>query len=89
MNSSRRGDRRGRLGLAPEYYATRIPLGLREAELARLIQLSRVEMLAPYLTQRMTKEGKILDVSMTSSALLNEAGQMYAVATAERARGTG
>jgi two-component system CheB/CheR fusion protein len=67
----------------------RIPLGLREAELARLIQLSRVEMLAPYLTQRMTKEGKILDVSMTSSALLNEAGQMYAVATAERARGTG
>jgi two-component system CheB/CheR fusion protein len=64
----------------------RIPEGLREAALAMVIQLSRAEILAPYLTQRITKDGRVIEVSMTSTALVNEAGAMYAIATTERAR---
>jgi two-component system CheB/CheR fusion protein len=63
----------------------RIPEDQREGALARLAQLSRVETLQPYRTQRLTKAGTVLDVSIISSALVDEAGQMYAIATTERA----
>ena len=62
----------------------RIPLELREESLATIIKLSHTEILELYLTKRITKEGKILDVSIISTALINETGQMYAVATTER-----
>jgi len=62
----------------------RIPQGLREEALAALAQLSRGEILQPYRTQRITKEGAVVEVSMISTALMNEAGQMYAIATTER-----
>jgi two-component system CheB/CheR fusion protein len=62
----------------------RIPKGLRAGALTTLIQLSRAEVLAPYQTQRMTKSGAIVEVSIISTALVNEAGTMYAVATTER-----
>ncbi|MEY3447346.1 MAG: hypothetical protein RIR45_2101 [Pseudomonadota bacterium] len=62
----------------------RIPTGLREKALANIIQLSGAEILQPYSTQRLTKDGKVLDVWMTATALRNESGQMYAVATTER-----
>jgi two-component system CheB/CheR fusion protein len=65
----------------------RIPEGLREAALAQIRQLSHAEILEPYLTQRITKDGTVLEISMTSTALVNEAGQMYAIATTERAKG--
>ena len=64
----------------------RIPETLRDAALARLAQLSRAEVLEPYLTQRLTKSGESVEVSIVSTALVNEAGVMYAVATTERAR---
>jgi two-component system CheB/CheR fusion protein len=64
----------------------RIPKGLRKAALARLRQLSRAEILEPYLTQRITKAGKVLEVSMISTALVDEAGHIYAIATTERPR---
>jgi two-component system CheB/CheR fusion protein len=63
----------------------RIPLELRKDELAKLHQLSRAQVLQPYQTQRLTKEGKTLQVWMIATALLNHAGQMYAIATTERA----
>jgi two-component system CheB/CheR fusion protein len=63
-----------------------IPQGLREQALARVHQLSLAEILEPYHTQRITKEGTVVEVSMVSTALVNEAGQMYAIATTERAR---
>ncbi len=63
----------------------RIPEGLREEALAKLHQLSRAEILEPYRTQRITKDGAVVEVSMISTALVNEAGQMYAIATTERA----
>jgi two-component system CheB/CheR fusion protein len=63
----------------------RIPEDQREGTLARLAQLSRVETLQPYRTQRLTKAGAVLDVSIISSALVDEKGHIYAIATTERA----
>ena len=64
----------------------RIPEELREEALAKVQQLSRAEILEPYRTQRITKDGAVVEVWMTATALVNEAGQMYAIATTERAR---
>ena len=62
----------------------RIPPELRIGALDTLRHLALAEVLAPYRTQRLTKEGKLVAVSITSTALVNEAGQMYAIATTER-----
>ncbi len=62
----------------------RTPKGLRKEALARVIQLSRAEILEPYRTQRITKDGRIVEVWLTATAMVNEVGQMYAVATTER-----
>jgi two-component system CheB/CheR fusion protein len=65
----------------------RIPPALRAAALAKVQQLSRAEILEPYHTQRLTQDGSVLEVSIIATALVNEAGQMYAIATTERAQG--
>jgi two-component system, chemotaxis family, CheB/CheR fusion protein len=62
----------------------RIPAPLREGALGTLARLSREEVLEPYHTQRLTKSGQSLEVSIISTAMINEAGTMYAVATTER-----
>jgi two-component system, chemotaxis family, CheB/CheR fusion protein len=62
----------------------RIPPELRAGALDKLHQLSQAEILEPYLTRRITKSGPVLDVSIISTALLDEAGEMYAIATTER-----
>jgi two-component system CheB/CheR fusion protein len=64
----------------------RIPEGLREGALETLRQLARAEVIEPYLTRRITKDGEILEVSIISTALVNESGAMYAIATTERPR---
>jgi two-component system CheB/CheR fusion protein len=64
----------------------RIPEELRKEALAKVLQLSRAKILKPYHTQRVTNNGTVLEVWMTSTALVNEAGQMYAISTTERAR---
>jgi len=64
----------------------RIPEELQKEALAMLHQLSQAAILEPYLTQRIAKDGSIVEVSIISTALVNEAGQMYAVATTERVR---
>ena len=66
----------------------RIPRELREKELLKVHQLSQEEVLEPYRTRRIAKDGAVIEVSMTSTALVNETGQMYAIATTERARVT-
>jgi two-component system CheB/CheR fusion protein len=63
----------------------RIPLGLQEDAVAKLFQLSQAEPLAPYRTQRITKNGSVTEVWITTTALVNQAGQIYAIATTERA----
>jgi two-component system CheB/CheR fusion protein len=63
----------------------RIPPGLREQALVKVHQLSQAEVLEPYRSQRINQAGQVLEVSMISTALFNEAGHMYAIATTERA----
>jgi two-component system CheB/CheR fusion protein len=62
----------------------RIPLAQRDQEIEKMNQLSRAEILEPYHTQRLTKSGEVVEISMIATALLNEAGQMYGIATTER-----
>ncbi|HIJ86436.1 MAG TPA: PAS domain S-box protein [Desulfuromonadales bacterium] len=64
-----------------------IPEGLREADIERVQQLSRKKLLEPYRTQRLAKDGSAVDVWLTATALLNEVGEVYAIATTERASG--
>jgi two-component system, chemotaxis family, CheB/CheR fusion protein len=63
---------------------TLIPEERQGGELAVMQRLSRSEALEPYRTQRITKNGRTVDVCLTATALVNEAGQVYAVATTER-----
>jgi two-component system CheB/CheR fusion protein len=67
----------------------RIPREEREGAMARLRQLSLAEVLEPHRTRRITKEGSAVEVSIVSTALTNEGGQVYAIATTERAIGGG
>jgi two-component system CheB/CheR fusion protein len=64
----------------------RIPEGLREEALAKIHALSQAEVLEPYRTRMITRSGSVVDVSITSTALVDESGKMYAIATTERAR---
>jgi len=56
--------------------------------LAKLLQLGKAEILEPYRTQRIAIDGTVKEVSIISIALVNEAGQMYAIATTEREGGS-
>ena len=47
-------------------------------------ELSESAVLAPYHTQRLAKDGTVLNVSLTSTALIDESGDVYAIATTER-----
>ncbi|MDO9109299.1 MAG: PAS domain-containing protein, partial [Desulfatirhabdiaceae bacterium] len=62
----------------------RVPEGMREKALEHMRQLGRAEILKPFRTQRITKDGVLVDVWITATALMNAAGQMYAIATTER-----
>ena len=62
----------------------RIPKALHAKALSRVRELSESAVLAPYHTQRMTKDGRVLNVSLTSTALIDELGDVYAIATTER-----
>ena len=62
----------------------RIPKKLQKEALVEVQKLARKENLAPHRTQRVAKDGRSVDVWMTATALVNEAGQMYAIATTER-----
>jgi two-component system CheB/CheR fusion protein len=66
----------------------RIPNGARKNALAKLLQLGKAEILEPYRTQRIAIDGTVKEVSIISIALVNEAGQMYAIATTEREGGS-
>ncbi len=63
----------------------RIPEDRRAEAVAIMEQLSRAEIVLPYRTQRLTKDGRLVEVWLTATALVNEAGEVYAIATTERA----
>ena len=64
----------------------RIPERLRKEAGRKAVELSQASQLAPYVTQVLTKDGQVLDISMTATALVDQAGHVYAIATTERAR---
>ena len=63
----------------------RIPEALREKAVERMHQLSQARVLAPCVTHRIAKDNAILEISLTSTALVDSAGKMYAIASTERA----
>jgi len=64
----------------------RIPLELQEKALVQVRQLGQAKTLEPYQTRRIAKDGTVMDVWLTSTALVNESGQIYAIATTERSK---
>jgi two-component system CheB/CheR fusion protein len=58
--------------------------GLREPELVNVQRLGRGEVLEPYRSQRIAKDGQGVEVWVTASVLLNDAGAPYAIATTEK-----
>ena len=64
----------------------RIPESCRADELETIRKLARSRVLKPYNTQRIARDGATVNVSVTATALVNEDGTMYAIATTERNR---
>jgi two-component system CheB/CheR fusion protein len=62
----------------------RIPQALRAQAASQTHQLEQGKILEPYGTQRITNDGSVVEISMVATALFNEAGKMYAIATTER-----
>ncbi|MDX1927401.1 MAG: chemotaxis protein CheB [Pirellulaceae bacterium] len=62
----------------------RIPPTIQQECLAKVIKLSKSEKLEPYRTQRLTKSGRVLNIQITATALENDSGVVYAIATTER-----
>jgi two-component system, chemotaxis family, CheB/CheR fusion protein len=61
-----------------------IPDGRQEEALAAIRKLSRSETMEPYRMQRIARDGRLVEVWLTASALLDAAGRVYAIATTER-----
>jgi two-component system CheB/CheR fusion protein len=64
----------------------RIPQALYAQALNKVHQLSRAEALSTYNTSVLAKDGAVVEVSMTATALVNELGEVYAISTTERLR---
>jgi two-component system, chemotaxis family, CheB/CheR fusion protein len=64
----------------------RIPKPLQKEALAIVQRLSHAERLETVQTQRLAKDGRLVEVSLISTALINESGNMYAIATTERSK---
>ncbi len=62
----------------------RIPVAIREQAVTDLERLSRSETLESHRTQRLCKNGAVVEVSVVTTALMNGSGEMYAIATTER-----
>ena len=61
-----------------------VPEGQRKEVLAALRGRRRTESLEPRRVQRIAKDGRIVEVSQIATALVNEAGDAYAIAMTER-----
>jgi two-component system CheB/CheR fusion protein len=61
-----------------------IPESRQEETLAVLRKLSRAEAIEPYRIPRIAKDGRIVEVWLTATALVNDSGGVYAIATTER-----
>ncbi len=62
----------------------RVPPAHRQQTLNELAAMSLAKKIEPYQSQRLAKDGAILDVSIAATALLDDAGNLYAIAATER-----
>jgi two-component system CheB/CheR fusion protein len=63
-----------------------VPEGRREETLDKVRQAAAAEIPEHYHTQRVTRDGRIVEVWLTATTLVNESGEAYAIATTERTR---
>ena len=61
-----------------------IPEALREAAVQRARELGEARSLQPYASQRVAKDGRIVDIQMAATALTTPAHIPYAISTIER-----
>jgi len=64
------------------------PEGEGEEGLQKALHLSRREIIEPYRARRIAKDGRLVELWLTASALLDEKGEPYAIATTERESGS-
>jgi two-component system CheB/CheR fusion protein len=62
----------------------RIPEDRRGEELEIVQRLGSSSVLEPYRTQRITRDGRVVEVLLMATALVDESGSVYAIATTER-----
>ncbi|WP_239451238.1 chemotaxis protein CheB [Methanosarcina horonobensis] len=63
-----------------------VPEDRKAGELDTVKRLSRAEVIEPYRTQRLTKDGRIVDVWLTASSLIDKNNNVYAISTTERGK---
>jgi two-component system, chemotaxis family, CheB/CheR fusion protein len=63
-----------------------IPEGKRKEALSMIRLLSRGKLLKPYHMSRIAKDGRIVEVWLTATALTDKSEKVYAIATTERTR---
>jgi two-component system CheB/CheR fusion protein len=56
----------------------------REEALSVVRRLSQSEVLEPYRARRIAKDGRTVEVMLTATALADEDGEIYAIATTAR-----
>ncbi|WP_292471624.1 CheR family methyltransferase [Methanolobus sp.] len=61
-----------------------VPVDKKEESKVTLKKLAKSETIEPYRTKRLTKDGHTIDVYLMVTALINESGDVYAIATTER-----
>ncbi|MDD2462643.1 MAG: chemotaxis protein CheB [Desulfobulbus sp.] len=61
-----------------------VPSANGEEALAKMLNLSRTETLEPFPCRRLGKCGELVEVTIVATALVNDTGQSYAVASLER-----
>jgi two-component system, chemotaxis family, CheB/CheR fusion protein len=61
-----------------------IPADLHQEAQGRVLRLGRTEVLDSRRTQRIAKDGRVIEVWQSESALVNNRGEAYAIATTER-----
>jgi two-component system CheB/CheR fusion protein len=64
-----------------------LPESMRAEALQVVKRLVKADVLKPYRMQRITKDGRMVNIWLTATALVNEGGRIYAIATTERERG--
>jgi two-component system CheB/CheR fusion protein len=63
-----------------------VPEALRDKELAVARHLGQAGVRVPYRTQRVARDGRLVEVWRTATALVDAAGKAYAIATTEQER---